>query len=459
MAERKRLKGCGFAAFAGAEIGDRNVASISVDPSASAAASSYPPLIHEWLSALSCYYSRPMRSKSGMLAFVCLFVVAGYGIPAWIAHCPDGWWREKVCTAAWHDGDVKSAATAKPYKHLKQLKDEHQTVLTGLSLVPLAGDPPGCAPASAATPTSGAAAPCASETPVADADVETDQWHHLIKEIDKAFVPDVISTSGNKRTPAPEAIQRWLAVRKELVELRAREPGFRFNGFYLNQQMWFYSWAFALLGAAIVRRGAPWWTWKSIGWGLVMGLVTRTAHILRACYPDDPERRVFSYVHLDLYPVAFYYVDHLLFWCFCTMLAALCLKWHTLGRCPDRREGRPKAPVDALNQLTRAFHEWQVDSFLLGAVFLYLALVYWRLIWKNQDVRYLVSAVLVQALWAVAWAFASFPLKKAWTDWQAVRSRELKAIWRSITDPGEASASASERLEFLQKLCASGKRA
>jgi hypothetical protein len=114
-------------------------------------------------------------------------------------------------------------------------------------------------------------------------------------------------------------------------------------------------------------------------------------HIWRACLGNDPERKVFSFVHWDLYPRSSC-VDHVEFFLVCLAISMLCWRWKADALKARRtalrlrillcRSGAPRSrdderglrPSVLLSALNRAFHAWQVTSLVIAAVFLYFRL-------------------------------------------------------------------------------------
>jgi len=66
--------------------------------------------------------------------------------------------------------------------------------------------------------------------------------------------------------------------------------------------------------------------------------------------------------------------------------------------------------LESMEHANARFHRWQVDSFVVGVIFLPITYHFWRIVVKAGDVRYLDSAVVFQLLWGLTWLITTLPL-------------------------------------------------
>ena len=277
-----------------------------------------------------------------------------------------------------------------------------------------------------------------------------------------------INRSAMNGASGPKSEQ--LKVYGELRRLSERED-VQFRGFFGHIQMYMHSWMILVLGILLfltcARLGSASPLCRcdcatAVLFGLVLFATVHGPHLIRALYvwpKSDEGRRIVSYLHLDISLTSFCW-DQTFFLFVCCQVALLCRLWFRIYREAPEEGAPPRLdpPLAALRDFSHTFHRWQIESALLAAAFLYLTVVYWRLIWKYQSTQHVISAVLTHALWAVAWVYASLPLMRSWDKWQSARWAAIGVIHKEMgkshshPHPQQRVETLNARLGLLQSL-------
>lgn len=100
--------------------------------------------------------------------------------------------------------------------------------------------------------------------------------------------------------------------------------------------------------------------------------------------------------------------------------------------------------------LSQAFEDWQHASVLVVAAFIPGAFLYWQVVHKHNDLRYVFSAGIYHLVFALTWYFVSLPLLDRWGSWHKTRAQALAvlavALWNVRTADEQERKAASERL-------------
>lgn len=68
------------------------------------------------------------------------------------------------------------------------------------------------------------------------------------------------------------------------------------------------------------------------------------------------------------------------------------------------------------------------------------------LVIKLGDLRYILPAVAIHALWGLSWAIISMPMAVTWKKWHKLRFAEVARAYQAVDDKSEA------RLALLEQL-------
>jgi hypothetical protein len=240
----------------------------------------------------------------------------------------------------------------------------------------------------------------------------------------------------------------------------------QYREFYPHIKMLLNPWMILVLGVLI------WWmdysehknpekpraqllAWRDLIYGAALWLLVHWLHLFRPLIRlQDPlreSRKIVSYLHFEVSPFAFA-ADQLFFYLMCIEVAILCRQWRRVSNNTVASLQNQDRPLQAtLKHLATAFFQWQIASAALALAFLYLTVVYWRLIWKFHSMEHIPSAVLTHVLWGIAWCFASLPLKAAWDGWQEARHTELQDVFFTLKDGKDVNV-ANARLTLLQQV-------
>jgi hypothetical protein len=89
--------------------------------------------------------------------------------------------------------------------------------------------------------------------------------------------------------------------------------------------------------------------------------------------------------------------------------------------------------------LCRQFIQWQICSILLACAFLPYTLLFWEYVFKDKDVRYEPSALIVHSLWGLCWIAVSLPFIQTYYVWTIEKAKYA------------CKASESSNLEVLEE--------
>lgn len=102
-----------------------------------------------------------------------------------------------------------------------------------------------------------------------------------------------------------------------------------------------------------------------------------------------------------------------------------------------------------IERVQRALSRWQVSSTLLGGTFIYFTWIFWTLVIRYEDFRYIAHATMAHLLWVVCWAVITMPLLHEWSTWERARIREV-CSWSQQTP--EQCLVSNARLALLSEI-------
>ncbi len=105
--------------------------------------------------------------------------------------------------------------------------------------------------------------------------------------------------------------------------------------------------------------------------------------------------------------------------------------------------------IRLVDRLSEIFVRWQLCSLVLALAFLLYTNVFWQYVVQYKDQRYVVSAIIIHAMWGLTWAIVSLPMLKAWYSWYLTR---IEAISRITWDPSASSAGSDTALKGIQEI-------
>jgi hypothetical protein len=141
-------------------------------------------------------------------------------------------------------------------------------------------------------------------------------------------------------------------------------------------------------------------------------------------------RTVYAYPNFDVHPGSFL-AQEMIVAGFCLLLTRLWYQW--VAHYAATKAGL-KTAASAYQEVLRSeeagelrdtYIRWQISSAILALGFLFFTYTYWTLVAGLRDQRYLLSALIVHALWAASWVLLSMPLFVRWRHFSALHRRAL----------------------------------
>lgn len=268
---------------------------------------------------------------------------------------------------------------------------------------------------------------------------------------------------------SPSSIDSFILLRNSLTERRSTltspvSP----IAFYLNPQMLLWPAIYTCLGWLItIFRPVRNWSVirrKKITWASLT-VLTYTVYEwplwVRNFLLSTDGRTVYAYPNADIH-VASFITQEIVIFGFCSLLVALWLHWGEAFKRSATEVRRSSADSfgyvvssKTLDGLSKAFLSWQLSSVILAVGFLFFTNLFWELVAKYHDVRYLLSAVMAHLLWAVSWCMLSLPLFVRWRAWVHAKNLALaRTSDQELARLGDASR--EKLLEKMQPLSGFG---
>jgi hypothetical protein len=161
-------------------------------------------------------------------------------------------------------------------------------------------------------------------------------------------------------------------------------------------------------------------------------------------FPDSPTpgRTVFAWVHWDIDHLGFLLQEARVLSMF-LFDAVLWQVWvlHALRINEVIKNWSDSPPrLDAFADraliLSREFNRWQYQSLLLIGAFLPWTWFFWRKVYEQDDIRYIITAIVLHVVWAVSWFCLSLPVLWLWKQWSEYKQKALNSVFgRPYEDP------------------------
>lgn len=249
----------------------------------------------------------------------------------------------------------------------------------------------------------------------------------------------------------------------ELLEMRAflqlklaeAAPPVRLRPLYLHPLMYVFAALYVSLGTLIfLFNPVPSSPWRYLKPSVRTILITLGIYVLfqwqvwmRNALHASETRVIYSFAHVDISAASFYMqeVNFLLF----SML--LCVVWRQWSDFYMERRSELKKVLsdDRLGNMLNYRHaerlsqthlQWQVSIIILSLGFIVLTSLYWDLIIRIGDNRYILHAVLFHTLWVITLGFISLPLYATWTAWRILRQKSYEVMRNEIKDSVQMDA-------------------
>jgi hypothetical protein len=264
-----------------------------------------------------------------------------------------------------------------------------------------------------------------------------------------------------------EALAKWvdwvnvaaLAKADAVPQGETRGPAIMITPFFPGEATLAWPFAFmALLALCFTypyprRQDRRFFVWCSLGLGAFM-VGANAVRQYPTTYADG--RRLFGFASFDLGPWSCGYQ------LFMFALDAMLIAW--VWTCA-REEGRERHEVELHEMpvqvalcparaqlLSDGFVRWQRRTFLLVCAFVPGAFVYWRIVSKFGDTRYLIAAGCYHIQYVLTWYFVSLPLFEQWHRWHEWRARAVAQLGREAALSKVEAQSAEFVLQALKEL-------
>lgn len=225
--------------------------------------------------------------------------------------------------------------------------------------------------------------------------------------------------------------------------LRAKPP-IEVIPFYLNPQMLSWCAAYTCLGWMIILIAPPTtvplrhlvFNFPTVYLIVLTYVAYEWPLWMRNFVLSDEGRVIYAFPNYDMHPGSFFMQEAVVFG-FCAQLTIVWRQW--LAYLRQVQVDDPASEVDRnhLSLLTdsaaaasfrEVFFRWVVASLILLLGFSGLTALYWELVARHHDQRYLISAFLVHLLWGITWVVISLPLLNEWQVWAHSRTMALQAL-------------------------------
>jgi hypothetical protein len=233
---------------------------------------------------------------------------------------------------------------------------------------------------------------------------------------------------------------------------------------FLNPIMYLWPGLYCTLGTVVFLLAPPCSRRQVRPWPTL--LLAAGVHVLydwtswvRNFVLADEGRRVYSYANYDVSRAGFWMQEANMF-LLAVLLAVLWQQWAAFF--VERREAlTAEATEDAragafdarkVERLSVTFLNWQLSALLVSAGFVAFTSVYWDLIIKAQDVRYVLPGILAHGLWLISLGFVTLPLVITWYVWQSRRVQAAAAFIASGVPSGQDLGVVLEELRALQPI-------
>lgn len=242
-----------------------------------------------------------------------------------------------------------------------------------------------------------------------------DHAHHL--QFDRMIEARMETAIAADDLTALESLTKM----KEAEETRwaRRKPKAVFAAFEHNigNILWLVTYVALGLNLVVIDRGDSYGShWgRAVLKGLGLFVLFGWPNWLRYVQVRTDDRVVFSWSQPDVALVSSM-IQELRFFVWCVLICRSWSIWLEIARGESARGAFDQSvfePVEYLKSIERAngsFHRWQVDSCVVGAIFLPITYSFWYNVVEAGDIRYLDSAVVFQLMWGLTWLIASLPL-------------------------------------------------
>lgn len=242
-----------------------------------------------------------------------------------------------------------------------------------------------------------------------------DQRQHLAFEriidagIDAAIVAGDVSKLESLTKAKEAEASRW----------QRRKPMAVFHAFEHNigNILWLVTYVAVGLNLTVINpsgKGMASWR-RAMVRGLGLFVLFGWPNWLRQFQMMTNDRVVFSWSQPDV-SIVVAILQELRFLVWCILICRSWAVWLQIaGREPTTGPARgdrfdPVQYLESIEHANARFHRWQVDSCVVGAIFLPITYRFWQNVVQAGDVRYLDSAVVFQLTWGLTWLIASLPL-------------------------------------------------
>jgi hypothetical protein len=178
--------------------------------------------------------------------------------------------------------------------------------------------------------------------------------------------------------------------------------------------------------------------------GLTFTALTVGSNLLRELAPSSIDRVVYSMTNFDIAPFsACAYLG--LFTCMSWAIALIWTRW-LAAEGPQIRANPIDAALDPslTRGLSKEFDRWIWVSGLIIAAFLPGTFLYWEVVHRYHDLRYVLPAGIYHALYALTWLVVSKPLLRHRSVWHHCRGNAIAEAARNIQQVRSGDAEAQE---------------